>query len=476
MPSSALKVPCCCRLICSRKHNGFALVSSTTLVRHALADAVDECIPAGTVQVARTVAANPPPVVGEGDSDPDSDDDLVPVLVDAISDDEGGGDEMNDDAAPPAAPDEYADDFFASENFASWADKLNREVDDDEYNELLLGELLLTFFEWMCVHKTTLASARAVHGLLSLLLPPATSNFPTWAKMKHMLDLVYDTNVVEVDLCPNNHIAFWTPTHPVLLRAGYGHGHRTHCPYPNCGAARYLWVGGKRKSVKKGYYFPLDTFVQGIFRDADLDASRKTTADTSPFPPGHIRFSKGWYDKMTNNPQMNEWSQGLIAAADGVPMFRHKASKSVVICILRQANQPDHLSKKFGKMHLSFLYPCEMWVQDPGTGKQFRESQSPKNLGPMVTLLVDDLLHWYDGKIVINHAVPSHDAAREMCVHLILLIWCGDYPGLGEATNFAHAGNNACHWCKFRSHKSTGLQRQVFTDFRRSVPFFVPFL
>lgn len=268
----------------------------------------------------------------------------------------------NDDAENSSiddAPDAPAvDDLFTNSAFDGWKDKVQPDLDEPERSPetLLVGELLLTYFEWMCVHKVTNECARSVHTMISLLVPPDSSNLPEWIEIHSMLDVVYKHVVVEVDLCPNDCIAFVDATHPVLVEAGYMHSHRTSCHM--CGAARYkreLEDGDEKKvPVKRGYYFPIDQYVANIFRDSQSVQHRHH--NTGTFPPGHVRRSKGFYEKVTANDHMNKEprNQTFIGMADGIPLFRSiKTSLGVVVGALRQANQPDYISKLFKKIHLS---------------------------------------------------------------------------------------------------------------------------
>ena len=395
-------------------------------------------------------------------------------------DDEHQADDSNEGPGNIDVPRQNAQDIFQWDVFRSWEEPLVPEdvhheepSDGVEIRKVLLGELLLTYFEWMCVHKPTDASAKAVHGMLSLIVPPNTTNLPAWKDLHHLLKIVYENVAVEVDLCPNDHIAFVDATHPKLLAAGYKHAHRQFCPHPGCGAARYIIVDGVKRAVKRGYYYPLDSYMTNLFRDTDTETYRDHSREAGEhiFPPGHVRHSKGFYEKVKNNPHLRgeTRNQGLIAMADGIPLFRSiRTSKGVNVGAIRQANQPDYISKMFGKIHLSFLYPGEFWVFDEITKKPKRLKAKPKNLGPMQQLLVDDLLHWYDGKIVTDYSKLPDDPQYRFCLRAILLLWCGDYPGLGEATNFVHAcGYNACHWCKMKGEHSAGLSRTMYKEYRR---------
>jgi hypothetical protein len=288
------------------------------------------------------------------------------------------------DAAPsaPAGEDAFGETGF----FAKWDHALGGK-EDNTTNEVLLGELLLYYFEWYCSFKESDASAKAVHGLLSMLIPTNHNILPQWATLKRMLEAVYHSNVKSVDLCPNNHIAFVDCSHPKL--AHYQHSDRQFCPHPGCGAARYVTNRkGKRVAAKVGYYFPLDPFLQDIFKDPDL--LEHMHHNTGQFPPGHTRHSKGWYDKITNNPHMNKETrnQALIGMADGMPLFRGKNSRSCVPVAVRLAGQPDSVSKRFNNIHLTALYPCDFWVTDKDTGLLKREKHKPSNIGALLVLLV----------------------------------------------------------------------------------------
>lgn len=57
--------------------------------------------------------------------------------------------------------------------------------------------------------------------------------------------------------------------------------------------------------------------------------------------------------------------------------------------------------------------------------------------------------------------------SRTFILRTILLFWCGDYPGLGEATNFKHSGYYACHWCKIKGEYCKGLTRTIYKGYRR---------
>jgi hypothetical protein len=167
------------------------------------------------------------------------------------------------------------------------------------------------------------------------------------------------------------------------------------------------------------------------------------------------------------NPAMaaDTRNQAIVGMSDGIPMFRDKDSRSVTPIALRTANLPDELSMKFRHIHLAALYPNEFWRLSEENGDWERAPHKPSTLSPLLYVLVDELLMWEDGQLVEDHNLPAghKDRIFKMCV--TLLYWTGDYPGLGEATSFAHAGKNACHWCWVQGVHGVG--RSTYREYPR---------
>jgi len=164
-------------------------------------------------------------------------------------------------------------------------------------------------------------------------------------------------------------------------------------------------------------------------------------------------------------------NQGLVGMADGIPLFRDKHSRSVTPIMLRTANMSDNLSMKFRYTHLTALVPNSFWIIGE-TSKQFQKvERKPGHLCAIMHAVVDDLLHWEEGEEVDDMSKNAEDPEMHFHLRAMLLYWCGDYPGQGEASGFSHApgGGKSCHWCEGEGHKSQGIDRQMYADYYRCV-------
>ena len=71
---------------------------------------------------------------------------------------------------------------------------------------------------------------------------------------------------------------------------------------------------------------------------------------------GSVVFSRGFQEKVTNNPVMSGDSrnQGIILASDGIPYFKDKGTnRSGYPCGARLANPPEQIGKSLGLTHLT---------------------------------------------------------------------------------------------------------------------------
>jgi hypothetical protein len=171
-------------------------------------------------------------------------------------------------------------------------------------------------------------------------------------------------------------------------------------------------------------------------------------------------------------------NQGLVGMSDGIPMFRDKSSRSVVPMLLRSVNMGDHLSMKFRYTHLTGLVPSHFWIIGEQSKQFERVERKPSTLVAIEHAIADDLLLHEDGVLTEDHSKSQSDAKRWFNLRTLLLYWCGDYPGQGEASGFSHAagGKCACHWCEIRADKSQAIKRQKYARYFRYVCFAMVFL
>jgi hypothetical protein len=162
-------------------------------------------------------------------------------------------------------------------------------------------------------------------------------------------------------------------------------------------------------------------------------------------------------------------NQGLVGMSDGIPMFRDKHSRSCTPVLLRTANMGDHLSMKFRYAHLTGLVPSHFWIIGEDSKKFERVERKPATLMAIMHAITDDILLYEDGVMMEDFSKPLNDATRCFLLRAMLLYWCGDYPGQGEASGFGHAamGKKACHWCEIVGKRSGALKRQKYADYFR---------
>jgi len=205
--------------------------------------------------------------------------------------------QVNDELpeSPPAIePGLQAPSDILQDAVPTWNDRVFPE-DGESPPDILLGELLLMYFEWMSAHKVTDACAKSAYALLSALLP-ADANGGSWGTARKMLEAIYDQSVVCVDLCPNDCIAYYDCKHPTM--AHYKHAHRTYCP--DCGADRHLThKDGTTRAAKTGYYLPCGTWFRDLFKIDGLGKELSTDASTRR-PVGHVSRSRGWNKKVSS--------------------------------------------------------------------------------------------------------------------------------------------------------------------------------
>ena len=142
------------------------------------------------------------------------------------------------------------------------------------------------------------------------------------------------------------------------------------------------------------FFFPLAPYIQGLYSRPDL--VRYLWHDCGEFPAGHVRRSRGFRDKVIDNPDMNgdHRNVSLIGTTDGVPFFDDQTRGGWPF-IFRCANLPDSLSSQPANCHLGLLAANEYWALDKDANVLRRIIRGPKSLLPHMSIIVDDLLHAY---------------------------------------------------------------------------------
>lgn len=77
-------------------------------------------------------------------------------------------------------------------------------------------------------------------------------------------------------------------------------------------------------------------------------------------PPTDVRRSRGFKQKVFDNPHMNDDHRNLavVGTADGVPLFDDQR-RSAWIYLLRCANLPDHIAQQAANCHMHVLAGAE---------------------------------------------------------------------------------------------------------------------
>ena len=251
-------------------------------------------------------------------------------------------------------------------------------------------EITLMILDWLSVHKGTDMSAQDIWQLVHMLLPEG-ADIPTWSHIKTVLKTCETRFVRRIEVCPNDCLAFWNSKH---LPEPYRHAHRTVCLV--CGEARHL-VDPVDRSVKPAkviYFFPLGPWVQSLYTNPNLVPH--LYADREVETDGGIRNSRGWKQKMVDNPVMNQDHRnlGLVGTCDGVPFFKDQRRGGWMF-VQRVANLPETLSQHMANCHLHMLSANEYWVIDESAGVLRRRIRAPKSLMPHMHVIADDLLGAY---------------------------------------------------------------------------------
>lgn len=171
------------------------------------------------------------------------------------------------------------------------------------------------------------------------------------------------------------------------------------------------------------YYLPTRHFVSDLFNQTDLAPHLRS--DAFDAPPGSVKASRGWWQKVTSNPVLSgRRDLGLIAQSDGVPYFKDKSVRSGTVGTLRVANLPEAMGKQNRNTHMFGIMPSVYKSWCPVKKKAIQVHHNPKNQAPMVTVLSDELYDVYTrGVWVTDQSIPVGTPGREFLCRCVLLFW-----------------------------------------------------
>jgi hypothetical protein len=171
------------------------------------------------------------------------------------------------------------------------------------------------------------------------------------------------------------------------------------------------------------YYLPVKHFVHDLFKQTDLVPYLRI--DSVGAPPGSTKASRGYKQKVTDNPAMTgRRSLAFIAQSDGVPYFKDKSLRSGTVATLRVANLPDAMGLQNRNTHMAAVQPSVYlsWCPDKQCAVQVHKN--PKNQAPLVTVLSDELHDLYHrGLNVVDHSMAPGTSGREFLCRCVLLFW-----------------------------------------------------
>jgi hypothetical protein len=92
-----------------------------------------------------------------------------------------------------------------------------------------------------------------------------------------------------------------------------------------------------------------------LHRQSDLVPHLQNNKDPSNYPSGAVQRSKGWQEKVTDNPNINSdpRNQAITMSADGVPLFKDRNAGSAWIFVTRASVLPDALQTGLAYVHMN---------------------------------------------------------------------------------------------------------------------------
>jgi hypothetical protein len=238
---------------------GGVIVSRQTFANHGHKDKPDEPEPDDPIRLVSY--------------DSDIDDDMPPLTSGSDDDDDYESDSESDNSAWETDSDSDDDQLRGEDDEAPCAND-NKSTGRGQLNR---HDVTMLILDWIACRKVTDTAAAGVWEIVQLLMPEG-ANVPSWGQIKRALRAAENDNVIRVDVCVNDCVAFYdrcvhtkhthprahprmhprfvvtrisplpasanththacTPTHSEHLPEEYKHAHRTSCPV--CGEDRKI--------------------------------------------------------------------------------------------------------------------------------------------------------------------------------------------------------------------------------------------
>lgn len=230
--------------------------------------------------------------------------------------------------------------------------------------DVSVESVLLLMLDWMAAHKVNHTVSAAIWSKLALVCPP-NEHLGVYSKVRKLMELHENSSVFAWDACPAGCMVYKDFGGSL---AHHQYADLDACPYPSCGLPRFVRAGGVVKACHTIYHLPIAGYIQDLFARPDLVPYLKNTPGEFD-PHGGVKHSRGYRDKVLNNPKMNDDDrhQAVILSADGIPYFGSdgaNGTRGAWPIVFRSANLPDGLWTAFEYAHLAALEAQEHWALD----------------------------------------------------------------------------------------------------------------
>ena len=162
-------------------------------------------------------------------------------------------------------------------------------------------------------------------------------------------------------------------------------------------------------------------------------------------------------------------NQSVVGCTDGVPLFKDKVRGAWPV-VFRDGNLPSALGNLMRNCHIVSIQGSEFISLNEETNMMEKIVRAPKSLNPIMEI-VGRVMHrlYHTGCRIIDTSEPVDSPDRVFTCRLVMLFWCGDYPGQALISGFTHKGYHFCHWCHSMGWWDGTTNRMIIDDFRRDL-------